>query len=212
VQPVRRRIAEILKEQGSATVAELADELGMAQVSVRHHLDILVGEDLVESAGVRRRDGAGRPSQIYALTPAADQLFPHRHDALAGDILSEMKAILPGVEVRGVFLRMAEKASHEAPARIPGQALEQRLNEVTSFLTKRGYNARWEVHDGRYAIYACNCPYSGVSHHHHELCLMDQALMEHLIPGVVRVESQALDGASHCTYVIESIPASGESA
>jgi hypothetical protein len=41
---------------------------------------------------------------------------------------------------------------------------------------------------------------------------MDQALMEHLIPGVVRVESQALDGASHCTYVIESIPASGESA
>jgi predicted ArsR family transcriptional regulator len=49
VQPIRRRIAEILKEQGTATVAELADQLGIAQVSVRHHLDILIGEDLVQA-------------------------------------------------------------------------------------------------------------------------------------------------------------------
>ena len=48
-----RRIGEV---EGTG---ELAEQLGMAQVSVRHHLDILVGEDLVESSGVRRRNGAG---------------------------------------------------------------------------------------------------------------------------------------------------------
>ena len=55
MQPVRRRIAEILKAQGSATVAELSDQLAMAQVSVRHHLDILIGEDLVTLAEILKR-------------------------------------------------------------------------------------------------------------------------------------------------------------
>jgi DNA-binding transcriptional ArsR family regulator len=61
VQPIRRRITEILKENGSATVAELAEQLGIAQVSVRHHLDILIGEDMVEAVGVRPPGGASEP-------------------------------------------------------------------------------------------------------------------------------------------------------
>ena len=203
MQPIRRRIIEILKESGTSTVAELAEQLGMAQVSVRHHLDILVGEDLVEGAGVRRRDGAGRPSQVYALTPAALKLFPQRYDVLAGDMIAQMKAALPASEVRGLFARMAEKTAHEAPAPLPGQPIEERLAEVAEFLTEKGYNARWEQCDGHFEVHACNCPYLGVADHHHELCVMDQVLMQRILPGAVRRESRALDGAAHCTYVLE---------
>lgn len=207
MQPVRRRITEILKERQTATVAELAGELGMAQVSVRHHLDILVGEDLVESAGVRRRDGAGRPSQIYSLTPGAVRLFPRRHDILAADMLIEMKGLLPAAEVREVFRRLAEKNAHESPSAIQGQSVQDRLDEVTRFLTQKGYNARWEACGDHYEIVACNCPYVGVADHHPELCMMDAVMMEHLLPDAVRTESRALDGSPHCTYVIDLQPA-----
>ncbi|MDQ1301592.1 MAG: hypothetical protein QG637_1514, partial [Chloroflexota bacterium] len=105
-----------------ATVAELAGQLGIAQVSVRHHLDILIGEDLVTATGVRRHDGAGRPSQMYALTPQAAKLFPQRHDAIAEGILVEMKAALPPELVRAFFLRMAHKTASEAPAGLPKQS------------------------------------------------------------------------------------------
>ncbi len=203
MQPIRRHITEILKENGSATVAELAEQLGMAQVSVRHHLDILMGEDLVVGAGVRRRDGAGRPSQVYALTSAALKLFPQRYDALVGDIIVQMKAALPASEVRGMFARMAEKAAREAPVPSPGQPIEERLEEVVEFLTEKGYNARWEQHDGHFEIHACNCPYLGVADHHSELCLMDQVMMQRILPEAVRRESRALDGASHCVYVLD---------
>jgi predicted ArsR family transcriptional regulator len=203
VQPIRRHITEILKERGSATVAELAEHLGMAQVSVRHHLDILIGEDLVLPAGVRRRDGAGRPSQIYALAPAAAKLFPQRHDMLAGDLLVQLKTLMPASQVRSILLRIGEKWADEAPRSLPDQPLEQRLDEVTEFLTEKGYNARWELRDGRYEIHACNCPYIGVADHHPELCMMDQAMIQHLLPDAARRESRALNGASHCTYVIE---------
>lgn len=203
MQPVRRRITEILKEEGSATVAELAEQLGMAQVSVRHHLDILVGEDLVESAGVRRHNGAGRPSQVYALTADAAKLFPQRHAVLAGGILAEMKNLLSAGDLRDLLTRLAEKTSREAPTPLPNQSVEDRLEEVTAFLSERGYNARWELHAGRYELYVCNCPYTGVADNHPELCTMDQTMIQQLVPGAIRLESRVMDGSSHCTYIIE---------
>lgn len=206
MQSVRRRIAEILKEKGLATVAELAGELGMAQVSVRHHLDILIGEDLVECAGVRRRDGAGRPSQIYALAPEASRLFPQRHDVLATGILSELKAILPVEEVRALLLRLAEKRSSEVAEASPGQSVAERLDEVVEFMRKNGYEARWELRGGRYELYACNCPYVGVADQHPELCAMDQAMIKRFIPQATRLTSRVLDGSTRCTYVIELSP------
>lgn len=206
MQPIRQRIIEILKENGSATVAELARQLGIAQVSVRHHLDILIGEDMVEASGVRRHDGAGRPSQVYALTPQAARLFPQRHDVIAEGLLEEMKAALPAEQVRSFFIRLANKTASEAPAALPDQSVEERLEEVTRFLTEKGYNARWEKKDGRYELYAYNCPYMGTADRHHELCLMDQELMNALVPGARRSQTRALHGATHCTYIIEPNP------
>ena len=137
MQTVRNHIVEILKENGTATVAELAEKLGMAQVSVRHHLDILVGEDLVLAAGVRRRNGAGRPSQVYSLTPQAAKLFPQRHQLLANEMLAAMKTLLPVEDIQGVFLRLAEKTVQGAPQVRPGQPVEDRLEQVTEFLRSR---------------------------------------------------------------------------
>lgn len=206
MQPVRRRIAEILKEQGSATVAQLAEQLGMAQVSVRHHLDILVGEDLIELTGVLRHNGAGRPSQVYALTPHAAKLFPQRYDVLASNILTELKAVLPGDAVRGVLQRVAEKTAQEAPLETPNQPIEDRLEQVTGFLTEKGYNARWEKHGGRYELHMCNCPYAGVSDAHPELCMMDETMMRRLLPDAIRLQTRRMDDTAHCRYLIDSTP------
>lgn len=202
VQPVRRRITEILRETGSATVAELADQLGMAPVSVRHHLDILVSEDLVALNGLRRRDGAGRPSQVYALTEGANKLFPQRHDVLADHLLSELKAALPEAVVRGVLQGVAERAVRKAPTPDSNQTVEERLNQVADFLTNQGYDARWVTTNDHYELHACNCPYAGVSDRHPEICLMDQALLQQLIPGAIRLETRVLNGAAHCRYLI----------
>lgn len=202
MQPVRRRITEILRENGSATVAELAQELKMAQVSVRHHLDILMGEDLVAPAGTRRQNGAGRPSLVYVLTPNAIKIFPQRHDALAGAVLTELKATLPADQVHQLLYRIGEKTAQEAPPSPPDQTIEKRLDQVTRFLCEKGYEAHWEARDDHYEIHTCNCPYAGVSEAHPELCQMDHAMMRHLLPGAIRLQSRAANGMSHCIYLI----------
>ena len=41
MQATREKIVELLKERGHATVEELADEVGLTQMAVRHHLNVL---------------------------------------------------------------------------------------------------------------------------------------------------------------------------
>ena len=73
---VRKHILELLKERDGATVAELAESLKMAPVSVRHHLDILQGDNLISVDRLERKGNVGRPQQIYALTHCCQRTFP----------------------------------------------------------------------------------------------------------------------------------------
>ena len=211
MQAVRQRIIEIIKAQGSATVAELAENLEMAQVSVRHHLDILIGEDLVFAAGVRRREGAGRPSQVYELTAEAAKFFPQRSTILAADMLDELKTSLPPQELRELLLRLAQKTANQAPKFSTSEPLEAQLDIIASFLTEQGYSAHWERQNGTYELHACNCPYTGVADQHPELCMMDQAMIHQLMPDLIRLESRVLDGTTHCRYALQ-LPVSEQKA
>lgn len=191
-----------MKENGSATVAELAHELGMPQVSVRHHIDILIGENLVEMIGARRRNGVGRPSLVYALTPNGAALFPQRNAQLASSVLSELKTLMPAEAVGNILVRVADHMLREAPAGSPDQPMEERLSEVVLFLTEKGFSATWEADDGRYVLHTSNCPYRGVAEQHPELCQMDRVLIERMLPGAVRMQVNSPSGPGRCSYVV----------
>jgi predicted ArsR family transcriptional regulator len=76
------------------------------------------------------------------------------------------------------------------------------LNQVAEFLTGKGYTARWEVSDGYYRLFTCNCPYAGVSEQNPELCEMDRSMMQRLLPEGVHRESRIADGSPRCSYVL----------
>lgn len=226
---VRKHILEILKEQHSgATVAELAELLKMAPVSVRHHLDILQGDNLICVERLERKGNVGRPQQVYALTEEANGYFPNNFAALAGGLVGQIKQMLPPDKVPCAFRAIAqemaaeffeEKWSNCSDDSSQRPLLERKLEEIAAFLTERGYLARWElvaVNDKLggaetgddktgdeqfvYLLHKYNCPYAGVSSEHSELCLMDQTLMNELTGcDCERLESLA-NGASCCTY------------
>ena len=104
---VRRQIVEILKEASGATVAELAEKLEMAPVSVRHHLDILQGENLISVGRVERKGNVGRPQQVYSLTAQAIALFPNNFASLAAGLVRQLKQVLPAEQVTVAFTAMA---------------------------------------------------------------------------------------------------------
>ncbi len=208
---VRRQIVEILKEASGATVAELAEKLEMAPVSVRHHLDILQGENLISVGRVERKGNVGRPQQVYSLTVQAMALFPNNFASLAAGLVRQLKQVLPAEQVTVAFTAMAADLAKEAhPAQLAELCMEDRLEQIANFLTARGYLARWEDvagEEGVFLLHKHNCPYSGVSGEHRELCQMDQKLVNELTgASCLRVRSMVEDGGC-CTYrVTESMP------
>ena len=201
---VRKHILEILKERNGATVAELAESLNMAPVSVRHHLDILQGDNLISVDRLERKGNVGRPQQIYALTNDANEHFPDNFAALAAGLVRQLKKVLPPEQVEAAFHAMAQDFAGKIQPALANLTVEERLERVTHFLNERGYLSRWEVDestgDGSFLLHKCNCPYAGVSDEHNELCVMDQALINELMgESCHRIQSMAND-ARCCTY------------
>ena len=207
VHAVRKNILEILKETGGATVAELAERLDMAPVSVRHHLDILQGDAMIRVGRVERNGAVGRPQQFYVLTAEAATLFPDNFAALAAGLMRQLKGLLTPDQLRCAFHALAHDLAAESDLHNWGQLpLEERLERVADFLNQRGYLARWEANGesagGGYLLHKYNCPYSGVSGEHRELCVMDQMLIDELVgQHCCRIRSVA-DSANCCTYAV----------
>ncbi len=222
---VRQSILEILKEHSCATVAELAERLNMAPVSVRHHLDILQGDNLICVERLARTGAVGRPQQVYALTEDANRYFPNNFAALASGLLRQLQDVLPPERFEIALKNMAREFTAPLDLDGPDSALDaERMEQIVDFLNERGYLARWEEReitgrvdnsdtgDSVYLLHKCNCPYAGISAQHHELCIMDQALVDELVgQHCERVQSLAADEPC-CTYRIvlsepESVPA-----
>jgi predicted ArsR family transcriptional regulator len=217
VHAVRKRILEILKEGGGATVADLANELEMAPVSVRHHLDVLQGDNLICVERLERKGNVGRPQQIYGLTPAANDYFPNNFAALAEGLVCQIKAVLPPDKVQHAFQALASEIAAELnTSTLESASPEERLALVCEFLTEHGYLARWEPVDsdqgdngkgdtgkGEYLLHKYNCPYAGVSDTHQELCMMDQALVDRLVGQPCQRVQSMVENGHCCTYRIE---------
>ncbi|MEA3336817.1 MAG: ArsR family transcriptional regulator [Chloroflexota bacterium] len=203
MQPTRYRILEIIKENGDVTVAELARQLGMAPVSVRHHLDVLQGENLIWTPRVRRPGTVGRPRQVYALTEAANSHFPNNHGLLADSMLVELKQLLTHEQLTAMLERMADTMVDAGGVPAKDADIGIRIDQAVDYLNDRGYLARREEREGEIYINTLNCPYSEVAKNHPELCLMDLRLVENLIGGKLTAVTRLSQGDCRCAYRID---------
>lgn len=211
MQATRQRILEILKERSEATIDELSEALELTTVTVRHHLDILRGEGLVEVPEVKRRATPGRPQYVYTLTDAADEHFPKNYAGFTNLMITEIKERLDSTELDRILRGMAHRMAAEAPKPIPGEPIEQRLTRLVSFLNQKGYLAKWEkAQDGDgFYLHTTNCPYHDISHNHSQTCVMDMTLISELLGTVPERVSWMAAGEFDCSYHLPSPTSTG---
>ncbi len=202
MQNIRQRILQIIQERGRATVAELADALGMAPVSVRHHLDILQGDGLIRVDGVRRRSGAGRPQHVYSLTPEAYDVFPKNYHHLLHHLLVDLEEGMAPDAFRALVERVAYRMAQDAALdpTLQAQSPEGFLDRVVDFLNDHGYMASWTKEGETYRLRFANCPYVGLVHTHPSLCYLDRVLVRSLLrcDDEVQVEESIREGGHRC--------------
>ena len=181
MQSTRQEILEILKTERQATVEDLADRLELTPMTIRHHLNVLQAQNLVEAAKVRRSQKVGRPRLVYTLTEAADDLFPQSYGDLARLLVTEVKDTVGVEETKEIFRRVADRVAKEGPEPVEGQTFEERLVQVVEFMEGQGFLSRWEKTDEGYVLTNINCPYRRVTRDHDEVCIMDTTLINQLL-------------------------------
>jgi predicted ArsR family transcriptional regulator len=198
----RQQIIEYIKEKGQTTVDDLATVVNLTPMAVRYHLNVLQRDNLISSPAVRRAAGRGRPQQVYALTEAADNLFPVDYCGLADHLLNELTLRLDKEGIDDLFSSIANRLGHEAPVATENQRPEERLGEVMAFLTKKGFVVDWEDQEDYYMIHAYSCPYRQIAKEHKQVCLLDKQIISMMLNSTPTRIACLTSGDSHCTYQI----------
>lgn len=201
MQPTRWAILNLLKERGQATVEELAEALGLAPITVRHHLAILEKDNLIASS--TERGGVGRPYYIYQLTSEAEELFPKRYHLLAERLLAELKDMADGAQLQGALERIAKDIAGRFPAgEFEAKSIPEKLNVLVDLLAEEGFLVRWHRVGDEYVLKEYSCPYYYVSQRHPEVCHLDLHLISSLLNANVERRTCMVHGDEACTYRI----------
>ena len=201
MQSTRQRILEVLKEKKQATVEQLAEILELTPVTIRHHLEVLRGEGLVDAPNVLRRTGPGRPQYTYGLTEAAGDHFPKNYHGLADLVFDEIRDRVTQAELDQILSGVAHRLAAQAPSHRRKRAPKEVLNAAVSFLNDRGYVARWErTPEEDYLLHTCNCPYERVAQEHGEVCKMDASFIAQLIGQSTQRLAHMASGDDSCSF------------
>jgi len=201
--PTRRRILITMMEHGGMTADELAEELGITPVAVRRHLTNLERDRLVEREQVRRP--LGRPNFVYRLTDAAHLLFPNNCDQLANYVLRAIEQYFGEEAVERIFEQRRRELARLYEARVNGESLPVRLEQLTQLREEDGYLAAWEkAQDGTFILHQYHCPIQRVAEVCGAACAQELALFADLLHADVNRREPQVTGDPACSYQIRA--------
>ena len=204
----RDQILQILLSRQRSTINELAQEVGINPISVRHHVIKMQAEGLVGSD--EERHGVGRPRRFYFLTETGAEKFPTRYFRLANRLLDQLKDTLTEASINQLFSQMGESLAEIITKDTDMKALpmEERLRILEELLAREGFQVSWELVEDRYIIKELNCPYYHIGQEHPEVCSVDQTLISNILDSPALKVKCILNGDDYCTYEVNLISTS----
>jgi predicted ArsR family transcriptional regulator len=198
----RAAIIEELRRRGERSVAELAVHLGISEVATRRHLSVLEDERLVASTTVKQ--ARGRPAARYHLTEAASQLFPHRYDRFANEVL-DFLADAHGRDGLRAFLRWRlEREVSGLREAVTAEALHERLEQLAGALSNAGFQASVTPDGGGFTLTQDHCAIYDVAKDHPEVCAYEAATFSEVLGGDVTLSRRETlaGGAPACVCCV----------
>lgn len=197
----RDRVLRHLKRKGPSTVADVASALSLSPNATRHHLLALERAAIVASEPDRDRGGgprtAGRPARRYALTLAAEDVFPKRYPELLAALLAaadQQRLIEP--LLRGVVDALAAPLRDELAAHPPRERPWRLLQAIDYGDMLPALTADTEG----WRLVAHNCVYRDAGCQVAEVCELLPRVMEAATGLPAERLACQRDGLAACTF------------
>lgn len=189
-----------LNKNPNSTVNELASAVSINAISVRHHINSLLADGVIESS--EQRHGVGRPRLVYSLTEKGYEIFPSKYFRLTNRLLGQFKETLSTDMLNKMFIGIAKDLAEKHRSTMKKLSIEERLNLMQNLLEEEGFNVDWEQKTDHFLIHGITCPYFQVALSHPEVCTLGQTIISEMlnIP-INRLECQA-KGDQTCSYII----------
>jgi len=174
----RQSILEYLLKYHTATSAELSEAFHFTKENIRHHLNILLYEGLIEvlPETTITRNQPGRPNLVY-----------HIHLENQPGNMVQLAVVLFRTYLENLKSEPEKQAGLKKLAKIlfPSSDKDikptQLYNQSIERLNQHGYQARWEAHHEGPLFSFRNCPYATAQKEQPELCQMDSFILENLL-------------------------------
>lgn len=204
MKSTRDRILQALLVKPRSTVPDLAAEVGINPISVRHHISSLLVQGLIITE--EERHGIGRPRLVYSLSASGTEMFPTNYLKLTSRIIEQMKSSLPAEMVEKLFTEIALGMSSTYRQMARNLSIEEKLDLIKNLLSREGFTVEWEKSGDEYLINEVSCPYLHIGQTHPEVCNVDQTMISSILAAPVEKTNCLLHGSDHCTYSIKLKP------
>ena len=195
------QIIEYIQRNGSATIKDLEQLLGITTTAVRQHLNTLQNEGYIERRTVHT--GVGRPHHAYGVTAKAQEIFACHCDDLALTLLEEVFA-LEGVDRTNLLLsRVSNRLANKYQQSVRSELLVERVDELAGALYQRGVLTDVKAEDNdTFILHTYNCPYHELAQDHREICEMDEAMLRQVLGSDVNLTNCMMDGHQGCSFLV----------
>ncbi len=184
-----------------ATISQLAELLGISEISVRHHLITLEAEGIITSS--EERHGVGRPRFIYRLTERGYQNAPIDYHKISEQALQTMKRVLGTDTLLELLTEIGKDLAKGYDSSMSLDNLDESLNQIASQLTRDGFIFSWTRSGETTILTTHHCPFHYLGQSHPEVCAINHALLESLIQQPISHNTCILHGDVACTYTFE---------
>lgn len=185
----------MLRDQQTATVADLAEALEVTRACVHSHLGDLLDAGLVRLAELERH-GRGRPSHVYELTEAGANCFPNDYVGLAKEVLEQLRNVYGEDALLTVLSARNQQLGQTWREELADKPLPERLKGLVERLGERGFEAHVSKKNGEMCLLLSHCPYLGAATEHPEICAAEKRLHEEVLG--VKTELRQLQGRGIC--------------
>ena len=196
----RGRVLALLREN-PCTVDDLATRLDVTDNAVRFHLAALEASGSVRKEGVVRKPGAGKPADLYSLTPDAEESFSRAYAPVLAACVAELRETLSSTQLIAFLRRVGKRlaagfggASGSLPARVAG---------ASRLLNAMGGVTVVEKSGNTYHIIGRACPLSRAVESDHCVCAAVTALVAEVVDADV-AERCDRSGRPRCNFEISS--------
>lgn len=199
IQQKRWEILKVLRREGKATVEELAREISLAPITVRHHLSILEKENLVKKNSVHQK--IGRPYYVYILTREGDETFPKRYLTLTDRILNEIYEQKGPEMLRNLFEAIGRGLAKEHAHLTKGKNFKEKISIVQDILNDEGFIVEIEFNKSGALLKFISCPFRNIVSKHPSLCFFDRTFIKELI-GIEPISLKQHEENEPCFFLI----------